>query len=162
MSSVFVDELGRSWTIALNFGAGKRVRQNVTIVGEDGKPAAFDLLDAGNIGVTMAVLRSRFLTVGEILYQIVRPQAEERGITEEQFVDGCTGDALDRAAKVIEDELLVFFPKSLREVMAAMFAKGNQIREQAIAEAIKDAEGDISGQKILSGQLPIKQQESSE
>ena len=162
MSTEFVDGLNRSWTVTLDFAAAKRVRGAVVTLNEDGEEVPFDLIDAGQIGVTMQSLRSRYQTLGETIYQIVKPQADQKGLTEEQFLDGCLGDSLDAAADAIETELINFFPKSLREVTKVMFRKNTELRNNALAQAMKDLEADTLGAMVPSGQSPIKPQESSE
>lgn len=161
MSTEFKDSLGRSWTVSVDFAAAKRVRGAVKVTNEEGEEQAFDLIDAGNIGLTMSALRSKYLAVGETLYQIIKPQADSKGITEEQFLEGCVGDALDDAAKVIEDELILFFPKSLREVVKLMFEKSEEIRTQALAGAGKNLEAVTLEQMEVFGQQATKPQASS-
>jgi hypothetical protein len=160
MSTEFKDSFGRSWTVALDFAAAKRVRGAVKVADEKGIEVPFDIIDAANIGLTMSVLKSKYSAVCETLYQICKPQADEKGVTEAQFLSGCYGDSLDEAAKVIEEELILFFPKSLREVLKLMFKKSDEIREKALAEAGSNLAEVTLENLNQSGQSHTKPQES--
>lgn len=161
MATEFVDSLSRSWTVTLDFAAAKRVRGAVKTTDANGAEAPFDLIDAGQIGVTMQALRSRYQVLGQTLYQIVKPQADQKGVTEEQFLDGCLGDSLDDAAEAVETELINFFPRSLREVTKVMFRKNMELRNKALAQAMTDLEAATLETVNPSGQSPTNPQGSS-
>ena len=161
MATEFVDSLGRSWIVSLDFAAAKRVKATVKITNEEGEEIPFDIIDAGAIGLTMQALRSRYLTVGETIYAICRPQADQKGVSEEQFLEGVAGDSLDEAADVIEDELVNFFPRSLREVAKVMFRKAKEVRAKALTQAAENLDQVIEESLQGSGVLDSKQPELS-
>lgn len=160
MATEFEDDLGRKWLVALTTQSAKRVKASVKVVDLNGVEIPFDLIDSSLIQITMQVLRSKYLTVAETMWALVSPQCNEKGITEDQFLEGMIGDALDRATTCIEDELVNFFPSGLRTVAAKMFRKSEELREQAY----KDAEKEVDSLKIaeLSGKESTKQQALSE
>lgn len=161
MATEFRDGLNRSWLVTLDFAAAKRVRGSVKIPNEKGEDVAFDIIDAGQIGLTMSALRSKYMAVGQAMYAICQPQCEVRGITEEQFLEGCIGDSLDEAARVLEEELILFFPKSLREIIRAMFRKEKEIRNKAMAQAEASIEAVTLDSLEASGQSDMNVPASS-
>lgn len=162
MATEFTDSLGRSWIVSLDFAAAKRIKASVKITNEASEEIPFDIIDAGAIGLTMQALRSRYLTVGETMYAICRPQADQKGVTEEQFLEGVVGDSLDDAADVIEDELVSFFPRSLREVAKVMFRKAKEVRAKALQQAAENLDQAIEDSLAESGVLVTKRPELSE
>ena len=128
----FRDDQGRPWQLALTVAAAMRVKDNVTIEVE-GKKVPFDLVDVAGLSTTMQVMRSDYTTLAEAIYYVLLPQMEPKGVTKEQFLDGMRGDSLDEAAKCLEQELIDFFPKRLRELVALLVAKMDTTSEAMLA-----------------------------
>lgn len=118
----FRDDQGRPWQLALTVAAAMRVKDNVKVMVE-GKEQPFDLVDVSNLAQTMQVMRGEYTTLAEAIYYVLLPQMEPKGVTKEQFLDGMRGDALDEAAKCLEQELIDFFPKRLRDLVGLLVAK---------------------------------------
>jgi hypothetical protein len=147
------DDEGRPWRLALTVAAAMRVRDMVrvevaTVDGDDdGKPATvrksvpFDIADVTAIGQTFQILRSQFVTVGEVLYAILSAQVDEKGLTKEQFLEGLRGDSLDAARAGLESELADFFPQRLRRMVRLLSAK----METVSAEMLDRAEAQMAG-----------------
>lgn len=141
----FKDNEGRPWRLALTVASALRVRDMVTIDADElddngvptGKKTAkpFDLVDVGTIAVTLQALRVQFATLGEVLYAMLVAQVEERKLTREQFLDGLRGDALDEAAKALEEELVDFFPLRLRRMVARLAAKMTEVTGELLEQA---------------------------
>lgn len=147
------DDEGRPWRLALTVAAAMRVRDMVRVEvatadgDDDGKPATvrksvpFDIADVTAIGQTFQILRSQFVTVGEVLYAILCAQVDEKGLTKEQFLEGLRGDSLDAARAGLESELADFFPQRLRRMVRLLSAK----METVSAEMLDRAEAQMAG-----------------
>lgn len=110
-----------------------RVRDNVKMM-KDGEEKPFDIVDFSAIGDTMDVLRGQYITIAETLYFILLPQIEKKGISKDEFCDGLRGDAMDAATKVLEEELVDFFPERLRKVVRLLAAKATEATEAGTAK----------------------------
>lgn len=158
----FRDDQGRPWMVALTVGAAMRVRDNVTL-DIDGVKVPFDIVNAGNVGITLQVLRSQYTTIAETLYAILCRQIEDKKISKDDFFDGLRGDALDAAAKALEAELIDFFPQRLRKPISLLAAKLDET-QQVAAERVEASIQATTPEEILSasGQRFGRPRESSE
>lgn len=154
----FKDEEGRPWRVALTVAAAMRVRDSV-VIDVDGNKRPFDIVDVASIANTMQILRGHYTTIAETLHAILVSQVEEKKLTKEQFFDGLRGDALDAAAKALEQELIDFFPQRLRKMVGLLAAKMDEASTELMARAEKAMEAattetllDQSG--LPSGKLP--------
>lgn len=163
----FKDDEGRPWRVALTVAAALRVRDMVTVevddLDNDGnaigiKQASFDIVNVQTIAKTFQVLRGQFATIGEVLYAILVAQVDERKMTREQFLEGLRGDALESGAKVLEEELVDFFPLRLRRMVGLLAAKMDEVQDQLMTEAEAGIERFSPESGEQSGKLP----ESSE
>jgi hypothetical protein len=167
----FKDDEGRPWRLALTVASALRVKDLVSIEVEEEEQQAdgttkktrrivpFDLIDIGTIHQTLAVIRSQFAKLGEVLHAILVAQIEEKGLTKEQFLDGLRGDSLDAAARALESEIVDFFPVSLRKMVAGMAAKFDEMTARVLAGAMEKMQTmDVNA---LSGTPSGKPQESS-
>jgi hypothetical protein len=147
----FRDDQGRPWQVALTIAAAMRVRDNVT-VDVDGQKVPFDIVDVSSIATTMQVLRGQYTTIAETLYAILCRQVEDKKLTKDDFFDGLRGDALDSAAKVLEQELIDFFPPRLRKTIGLLAAKMDEATLELMerAEASLAASGEQSGKPQAS------------
>jgi len=147
----FRDDQGRPWQVALTIAAAMRVRDNVT-VDVDGQKVPFDIVDVSSIATTMQVLRGQYTTIAETLYAILCRQVEDKKLTKDDFFDGLRGDALDSAAKVLEQELIDFFPPRLRKTVGLLAAKMDEATLELMerAEASLAASGEQSGKPQAS------------
>lgn len=143
----FKDDEGRPWRLAITVGAAARVRDMVQIDIVDEEPQAdgstrkvdrripFDLIDVSNIGRALEVIRSRYTTVGEVLYAIMCRQVDERKMTREDFLDGLRGDSLEAAQKALEEELVDFFPLRLRRMIAQLVSRMDELQAELASRA---------------------------
>lgn len=152
----FRDDEGRPWRLALTIAAALRVRDTVTIdapaTGDDSAPSKkpFDIGDVSAIGETFQVLRSQFTKAGEVLYAILMPQADEKGLSREQFLDGLRGDSMEAATKALESELADFFPQRLRRMVRLIGAKMDQVAGEMLDRA--EAQMEQATPESLAGQ----------
>jgi hypothetical protein len=166
----FKDDEGRPWRLALTVASAIRVRDMVTVetdeLDDNGattgrrRSEPFDLVNVGTISQTFQVLRGQFAKIGEILYAMLIKQVEEKKLTKEEFLEGLRGDALDAAARALEQELVDFFPLRLRKMVGLLAAKMDEMSVELMDRAEAGLAGitaaDLPG--MQSGKLP----ESSE
>lgn len=171
----FKDNEGRPWRLAITVGAAARVKDMVQIdIVEEEQQAdgsirkidrriPFDLIDVSSIGRALEVIRSRYTTIGEVLYAILCRQVDERKMSREDFLDGLRGDSLEAAQKALEEELVDFFPLRLRRMIAQLVSRMDELQ----AELANRAEAQLQKATVeslleASGTPSTRPQESSE
>ncbi len=108
MPHKFTDSAGKEWSISLNLGEAKRIKDAREV----------DLLDATNL----QRLASDPYLLGDVLYLVCESQAAAAGIDSKQFGEQLAGDAIDAAADAFLAELVDFFPKRQREALKSLLA----------------------------------------
>ena len=159
------DDEGRPWRITLNVSALMRIRDSVTyeaeVENDDGtktkQTGPLDLADIGSIDKTLTVLKLQYTKLGEILWAILEPQANEKNISRDSFLDGLRGDALEEAAQAMEAELIDFFPKRHRQMVQLMAEKYDELTVAMVEQAEQqmaavNVDGALSG--MPSGKQP--------
>ncbi len=130
----FTDNAGRSWTVAVNVDAIKRVRGLVGV----------DLLEVLDGSLIERLVRDPVLLC-DVVYAVCKPQADERGVSDEDFGRAMAGDAIEHATKALLEELVGFSPNprdraALRRVIETTW----KVMERA---------RDLVEQRIESGEL---------
>jgi hypothetical protein len=139
----FKDNEGRPWHVSLTVSSAKRVKDSVLVVlppktADEPAPTEavpFDIIDAGDIARTFQVLRSNFSALGDTLYAILLPQVIQKGLTQDQFLDGLKGESLEQGGLAVEEELVGFFPPRLRGVVTALAARMTELAETVTRQA---------------------------
>jgi hypothetical protein len=147
----FVDNSRRTWEVAINVAAVKRIRG---LLGID----LYSLVDDGFKSLSKLV--SDPVTLADVLYCLCKDQADKQSITDEDFGRALAGDAITQAADAFVEELIDFFPDararaSLRKAIEA----GKTVRDKVLnhAERILDSiDPEVEAQKWISssGTLP--------
>ncbi len=122
----FTDNTGRTWSIAINVGAVKRVRSGLDV----------NLLDAVE-GKLIERLVSDPVLLCDVIFALCQHEAEACGITDEQFGQAMAGDAIDSATSALMEELVDFFPSGKRQVLTKALAKLKAFETKAIELASK-------------------------
>lgn len=95
----FTDNAGRTWTIAINVDAIKRVR---------------GMLDVNLLEIVEGTLIERLIRdpvlLCDVVYAVCKPEADEKGINDEEFGRAMAGDAIEHATKALLEELVGFSP----------------------------------------------------
>ncbi len=154
----FKDNEGRPWHVSLTVSSAKRVKDSVLVVlppksADEPAPTEavpFDLIDAGEIARTFQVLRSNFSALGDTLYAILLPQVIQKGLTQDQFLDGLKGESLEQGGLAVEEELVGFFPPRLRGVVTSLSARMTELAD----EVTKQAEAALQTPGQSSGNVP--------
>jgi len=95
----FTDNAGRTWTIAINVDAIKRVRGLLDV----------DLLDILDGQLIERLYRDPVLLC-DVVYAVCKPEADAKGVSDEDFGRAMAGDAIEHATKALLEELVGFSP----------------------------------------------------
>ena len=134
----FTDAGGRSWTVDVVVSAVKRVRAILGV----------DLLDVAN-GDLLSRLADDPVLLVDVLYVLLKPEADGRGVTDEDFGRALAGDVLDEASAALMKGLLDFFPSALRARALARMIRRIEEDEAARSDA-RTAALSISGASSTS------------
>lgn len=136
------DTEGRSWNIVVDANTAKRLRQR-----------GVDLMEIVEENNTLFHrLGSDHLLLIDTLYLVCKPQADERSVTEEQFLKAIAGDAIDDATAAVLEEIVDFFPSRRRQILRAVLEKTRIVDEKAAALAtarMKDPRIDAAIEKAM-------------
>ena len=123
----FQDNAGRTWTVAVNVDAIRRVRSllNVNLL---------DVLDDGC--KLLAQLHDDPVLLVDVLYCLCKPEADAQQISDEQFGKSMSGDALLHAASALLESLSDFFPQARqRAAMKELVTKTGQVVDRLLDHA---------------------------
>lgn len=129
----FTDNKGRPWAVELNVTAMKRARDlagvNLARVLDDGFLEAF-LEDA--------------FQKADVLYAVCLDEARQRGVTDEDFGRGLTGDAMQAAEVALLQELANFSParRPLIERITTRHQKMRAAADEKILEFLGNPEAE--------------------
>ena len=129
----FTDTAGRAWTVVVTVSGIKRVRDLLSV----------DLLDVAN-GDLLSRLADDPVLLVDVLYALLKPEADARGVTDEDFGRALVGGVLDEASSALMKGLLDFFPSAQRARALARMVRKIEENEAAVAEA-RTALASISG-----------------
>jgi hypothetical protein len=120
----FKDNAGRTWTVTVNVDAVKRVRS---------------LLDVNLLEVVDGKLIERLaadpVLLCDVLYALVKPDADAKQVTDQDFGRGMAGDAIDLATTALLEELVDFFPQGKRRLLQKALAKLKDWEAKALGVA---------------------------
>ena len=120
----FRDNANREWTVEVNVEALKRVKSLLDV----------DLLDAAG-GKLLERLIADPVLLCDVVYGLVKPQADQAGVSDEDFGRAMAGDAIDAATSALLEELVGFFPQARRRVLAKAVQKLESLQERVAAGA---------------------------
>src|SRR5574340_353411 len=114
----FKDNAGRTWTIAVNVDAVKRVRD---LLKED-------LLDVENV---LKRLMIDPILLCDCVYCVCKPQADAEHVSDVQFAQAMAGDAIAHAKTALVEEIVNFSPDPRdRENLGLAVEKFNTLAER--------------------------------
>ena len=105
----FVDSANRTWTLSLTIDAAKRVKGllNVNLLElESGDPPL------------LTRLGTDVILLCDVIFALVKPQADDAGVTDQQFGAALGGDVILAAQTAFYEELVDFFRKLGRSDLA--------------------------------------------
>ncbi len=114
----FQDSAGRTWTIAVTVDVVKRVRD---LLKED-------LLDIERVFPRLLLDP---ILLCDVVYCVVKPQADAERITDVDFARAMAGDVIAHAKAALVEELVDFFPEpSQRQTLRLAIEKYGQLTER--------------------------------
>lgn len=132
----FKDNIDRSWDVAINVAAVKRVRDLVGV----------DLLEIVEGTLIEKLIRDPILLC-DIVYAVCKPQADERDprVSDEEFGRAMAGDAIEHATTALLEDLVSFCPSPRdRKNLGRVLEATNRVMDKA---------RDLVEQKLDSGEL---------
>ena len=85
------------------------------------------------IGKLIERLSNDPILLCDIIYVLCQSEAEQRGISDEDFGRAMAGDAIDHATASLLEELVGFFPKNRRGLLSKALSKYRNLETKAIA-----------------------------
>ncbi len=140
----FTDSENRRWDVSLNVTTLKRVR-NITDVD------LLTVLDKPDLLTELAGDPVRFV---DVLYVIVKPQADQLGVSDEQFGSALDGESIEHASNAFLEALVDFFPGARRAMLRRVMDRATQTKaetEQRIHKAIADGTVDKAIDHAIAG-----------
>jgi len=147
----FKDNKQRDWDVSVTVASVKRVRTELNV----------DLLDVEDGKVIKELIGDPILLV-DVLYVVCKPQADERGVSDEDFGSSLAGDAIEKATEAFLKSLVAFFPSpkdrtAMERVMNATWDVMDRARD-LVAQKLDEnldgiAEKALSDFEATSGSL---------
>ena len=127
MPNAFKDTEGRTWQVAITVADVKRVRSLLDI-------DLYKLLDDGFKGLGELVADPVALV--DLVYVLCRPEADRRGVSDEDFGRAMAGDCIEDAVDAFLGALTDFFPNPrVRQSLTSLLAKGRRVRDLVMDRA---------------------------
>ena len=127
----FKDTAARTWSLSLNISIAKRLRDELKI----------DLFDE-NVGETIARLSGDPVLLADVLFLMVKDEADAKNITDEDFGSALGGDTITTATDSFLEELIDFYPEKKRAILQGLLSKINQAEERLMTETIEMIDSD--------------------
>ena len=130
----FKDMNGRTWEVSMNVAALKRVRDLLDIdlmqlpIVDENDPEASLLHRLGTDPVVLV----------DVLFVMVKPQADATGVTDDQFAEALGGDALADGSEALIAECISFYRPAVRETLMKLREK-TQAMDAALIQQLKTA-----------------------
>lgn len=117
----FRDLKGREWALEANFGSYGRVKAATGVklydIATENRECLSQLTDV--------------LTLGQVLWSMVEPQAQAAGVGPEDFAGAFDGDVIESAYNALLDEMLFFCPTRQRKVLEVAVKKVREVEARA-------------------------------
>ena len=129
----FLDNRDREWTLTIDVNSIRRVRADPGI----------DLMGVLD-GPLLIRLASDPVLLVDTLYTLCAAQAETAKISPEEFGQGLTGDAIEKAGNALLEALADFFPSRRRAILRQLLERAEELAEKDLAAIeAKLAAGDV-------------------
>ena len=122
----FVDNMGKTWTVTVNVGTIKRVKDllGINLV----QAITGDLIEKVENDICLFV---------DILYVVCKQQAQANNISDEKFGELLGGDSLGKATEAFLEQLIDFFPEAKRKLYRKAWSKTKQAEVLAVQKLEK-------------------------
>lgn len=141
----FKDNQDRTWEVAVNVSAVKRVLDLCQVDLRLPNPEVLERL-GGDV-----------ILLVNVLYVLCKSQADRQGVSDEQFGEALAGDALEQATNAFAEAWADFFPQSRRSVLNAALAKGRDVDRRVAELAVTEIAGqdvELLAKQLISGKEP--------
>lgn len=135
----FTDNTGRTWSLSLTVDTIKRVLGDAALTQVHGKINLANLEDGEPPLVTR--LATDLLLLCDVLYSLVRPQAQQQNVDDTAFGAALGGDAIAVATVALWEELADFFQKLGRTDVVTVIRRQLEAIHLAIAATARAVEG---------------------
>lgn len=125
----FKDGKGRPWTLEINVDAIKRVKGMLNV----------NLLEALD-GDLIERLSNDPLLLCDVIYALVKTEADACSVSDEEFGRTMGGDVLEHATAALLEELISFFPQRRRQVLTKALAKIREVETKGMELAERKLE----------------------
>ncbi len=143
----FNDAKGQPWLIDITVSALRRIKALADIDLGD-----FTAIVSGDL---LKRLAADPVLLADVLYAVLLPEVERRGMKKDDFCDLIRGDAIEDATRALLESLADFFPKAQGAVLRQILA----IASSETKKAMEDAAQSLAS---LSGTQSTDARESSE
>jgi hypothetical protein len=141
----FNDNAGRTWTIAINVAAIKRVRGLLNV-------DLYKLVDDGF--KPLGALVGDPVQLADVLYCLCKEEADAKKISDEDFGRALAGDAIHQATEAFLEELIDFFPDpKVRRSLRKIIAESRKVRGRMLDRAeqvLESFDADREANRLLS------------
>lgn len=144
----FNDNSGRTWTIAVTVDAIKRVQSLVKV-----NLAQILSPQRGSTLPLLTELQSDIVLLCDVLFALVKPQAETQSVTDEQFGQALGGEAIAAAHAAFWEEMESFFrmlPHGLATVAAI------RKHEELVKQSLKTVQEKIEAMNTKTDPNPTR------
>lgn len=111
-----------------------------------------DLVDVNLLDVFDGVLLTRLaddpVLLANTLYAVCKPQADERGVTDEAFGELLVGDTIERAAEALVHGIAGFFPSGRRAALTSLWTKLQRAQTETLTMATGKLDSPLMDQAI--------------
>lgn len=116
--------MGREWVVEINVSAVRRVERLTGI-------NLLKILDKADDGSTLlGRIGSDPLTLIDVLFALVKPDADKAGVDQDSFDLAFSGDVLLDSRNALLEELTLFFPdQRVRNLIAALVSQGEKLAD---------------------------------
>lgn len=118
----FADAKGRAWEVLISVGSIRRVRDRLKI-------DLSKLIDDDFAVLTQVT--ADLVTLCDVLYVLVEPQATPAGVSDVEFGESLDGDSLERGADALYEAFATFSHSRIREPLLTLAQKGREVRAAA-------------------------------
>ena len=140
----FTDSAGRTWTVSLTIEAAKRVKSllGVNLLELDRPAGDLPSVASAKEGPPLLTrLGTDVILLCDVIFALVKPQADAAEVTDEQFGAALGGDAILAAQTALYEELVDFF----RQLGRTDLAKAVDAQRRMIDLAVQRVETRIDG-----------------
>lgn len=136
-TAFWTDSEGRRWSTAVTVGTLKRVRDLIDV----------NLLDVFD-GALLARLADDPVLLANTLYAVCKPQADERGVSDEAFGELLVGDAIEDAAQALVHGIASFFPSGRKAALTSLWTKLKRAQIETLTMATGKLDSPLMDQAI--------------